>query len=69
VPIAQIKAAAEYAGAFIGIRSGLCDVLYTANCRKTVVFPDCHYSTTPHKVEDFFALPGWETIIYGRQGG
>ncbi|MCL2399038.1 MAG: hypothetical protein FWC91_04735 [Defluviitaleaceae bacterium] len=63
VPLAQMKAAVEYAGAFIGIRSGLCDVICTANCRKIVVFPDCYYSTTPYKVDEFFALPGWEKII------
>jgi hypothetical protein len=64
IPISQMLSAAEYAGTFIGIRSGLCDVLYTANCRKTVVFPDCFYSTTAYKVADFFALPGWERIVY-----
>ncbi|MDR2089460.1 MAG: hypothetical protein LBP73_08905 [Clostridiales Family XIII bacterium] len=63
VPIAQMPAAAEHAGTFIGLRSGLCDVLFTANCRKTVVFPDCCYSTTPHKVADFFDLPGWKKIV------
>ncbi|MDR1605431.1 MAG: hypothetical protein LBS10_11720 [Gracilibacteraceae bacterium] len=63
IPLAQIVAAAEYAGAFVGVRSGLCDVLYTARCRKTVVFPDCYYSGTPYKVADFFALPGWERIV------
>jgi hypothetical protein len=62
-PLAQMTAAAEHAGTFIGLRSGLCDVLFSANCRKVVVFPDCHYSTTTHKVADFFALPGWERII------
>ena len=64
VSIAQVIAAAEHAGTFIGLRSGLCDVLRTAKCRKIVVFPDCFYSTTPHKVADFFALPGWETIVW-----
>jgi len=63
VPISQLPAAAEYAGTFIGIRNGLCDILHTVDCRKVVVFPDCYYSTTPHKVADFFALPGWESII------
>ena len=62
VPINQMKAVVEHAGVFIGIRNGLCDVLNTANCRKIVVIPDCYYSTTPHKVEDFFTLPGWEKI-------
>jgi len=60
IPIPQIKAAVEYAGTFIGIRNGLCDVLTTAVCRKIVVFPDCYYSTTPYKVSEFFDLPGWE---------
>ena len=64
IPVSQIPAAAEFAGTFIGIRNGLCDVLYAANCRKIVVYPDCYYSTTPFKVSDFFALPGWESIIY-----
>jgi hypothetical protein len=64
VPLSQVIAAAEYAGQFVGLRSGLCDILSTAKCRKTVVFPDCAYSTTPHKVEDFFALPGWEKIVW-----
>ena len=66
VPISQMIPAVEHAGAFVGIRSGLCDVLSTARCRKTVIFPDCHYSTTPHKVRDFFALPGWDAIVADR---
>jgi hypothetical protein len=64
LPLSEMVSAAEYAGIFIGLRSGLCDVLHTANCRKILVFPDCYYSVTPHKVADFFAMPGWETIIY-----
>jgi hypothetical protein len=64
-PISQMPAAAEYAGTFIGIRNGLCDVLFTAKCRKTVIFPDCYYSTTPHKVGDFFDLPRWEKVVIG----
>lgn len=63
IPISQIIAAAEHAGTFIGIRNGLCDVLFTANCKRAVIFPDCYYSTTPHKVADFFALPRWEEIV------
>jgi hypothetical protein len=65
ISISQMFAAAEFAGTFIGIRSGLCDVLYAADCRKIVVFPDCYYSTTPFKVADFLALPGWESVTKG----
>jgi hypothetical protein len=64
LPLSQMKAAAEYAGVFAGLRSGLCDVVHAANCRRIVVFPDCFYSTTPHKVADFFALPGWERLVW-----
>ncbi len=63
-PIPLIIAASEHAGRFVGIRSGLCDVLTTAKCQKTVIYPDSFYSTTPHKVADFFALPGWESQLF-----
>lgn len=29
----------EYAGCFVGIRSGLCDILSTAQCRKIIIYP------------------------------
>jgi len=63
LPIDQLIPAVEYAGVFIGLRNGICDIVNTARCRKIVVFPDCYYSSTPHKVKDFFELPGWERII------
>jgi hypothetical protein len=63
IPIPEVLEAAEHAGTFIGLRSGLCDVVHTARARKVHVFPDAYYSTTPYKVADFFALPGWESVI------
>jgi len=62
LPLDQLISAVEFAGHFIGLRSGLCDIVSTANCCKTVVMPDCIYSTTNIKVADFFELPGWEQI-------
>lgn len=64
IPISQMKSAVEHAGTFIGIRSGLCDIINSAACRKIVIFPDCIYSTTNIKVKDFFAMQGWKTILY-----
>jgi hypothetical protein len=64
LPLNQMIAAAEYAGHFVGVRSGLCDIINSAECKKTVIFPDCVYSTTQWKVADFFALAGWEQVIY-----
>jgi hypothetical protein len=63
-PLNQAIRAAEYAGYFIGIRNGLCDIINSAICEKTVVFPDCIYSTTKMKVSEFFALPGWNNLLY-----
>jgi len=63
VPIPELLDAVEHAGTFISLRSGLCDVVHTARARKVHVFPDAHYSTTPYKVADFFALPGWESVV------
>ncbi len=63
VPIPEMLDAVEHAGTFIGLRSGLCDVIHTARARKIHVFPDAYYSTTPYKVADFFALPGWESVV------
>jgi GTP:adenosylcobinamide-phosphate guanylyltransferase/tRNA A-37 threonylcarbamoyl transferase component Bud32 len=63
-PLNQAVGAVEFAGHFIGIRSGLCDVINSAVCNKTVVFPDCIYSTTKMKVSEFFALPDWNKPDY-----
>jgi hypothetical protein len=63
IPIPELLDAVEHAGTFISLRSGLCDVVHTARARKIHVFPDAYYSTTPHKVADFFALPGWESVV------
>jgi hypothetical protein len=63
IPIPELLDAVEHAGTFIGLRSGLCDVVHTARARKVHVFPDACYSTTSYKVADFFALPGWESVV------
>ena len=59
----EMISAVEMAGAFIGIRSGLCDVIKTAKCRKTVIFPDCYYSSTDKKISEVFALDGWNQVM------
>ena len=63
IALPELLDAVEHAGTFISMRSGLCDVVHTARARKVHVFPDAHYSTTPYKVADFFALPGWESVV------
>lgn len=63
ISLMELKSAAERAGTFIGVRSGLCDVIKDAGCRKIVLFPDCYYSDTRWKAADFFYLEGWENIV------
>lgn len=60
--ISELQSVAEYAGTFIGIRSGLCDVLKYAECEKTALYPDYNYCDTRWKAIDMYALEGWENI-------
>lgn len=63
--ISQMQSAAEYAGIFIGIRSGLCDVLRYAHCRKIALYPHYFYCDTAWKAIDMYALEGWDNIAVG----
>lgn len=60
--ISQIQSLVEHAGTFIGIRSGLCDVIKYADCKKIALFPDYNYSDTKWKAIDMYYLDGWENI-------
>lgn len=61
--ISEIQSVVEWAGTFIGIRSGLCDVIRDASCRKIALYPDYHYSDTKWKAIDMYRLEGWENIV------
>ena len=58
----EMKSIVERAGTFIGIRSGLCDVLRTANCRKIALYPDYNYCDTKWKAIDIYWLDEFENI-------
>lgn len=61
--IAQIRSLVEKAGIFIGIRSGLCDVIRDAACKKIALYPDYQYSDTKWRAIDMYRLEGWENIV------
>ena len=61
--IAEMKSAAEQAGVFIGIRSGMCDVIKTAECRKIALYPDYYYCDTKWKSIDMYSIEGFENIV------
>lgn len=63
VQLNELQSVVERAGIFIGLRSGLCDVIRGADCRKIVLYPDCFYSSTRWKVEEIFHMDGWENIV------
>lgn len=63
--ISQMRSVVERAGTFIGIRSGLCDVIRYAWCRKIALYPDYNYSDTKWKAIDMYAIDDWENIVVG----
>ncbi len=63
LPLDEMISAVEWAGYFMGMRSGLCDLLTSANCAKTMVFPSCCFSGTAYPVSDFFALEDWDIQV------
>lgn len=69
VPLSNMQSLMEWAGGFIAIRSGLCDILQEAECRKIVLYPDACYSDTPWQVVQFFGLPGCDNVIFKNDGG
>lgn len=62
-PLAAMQRMVERAGMFVSLRSGLCDVLRFADCRKVALYPQQYYSTTPYTVEAVNHIEGWENLI------
>lgn len=61
--LSEMKSVVERAGTFIGIRSGLCDVIREASCKKIALYPDYYYCDTRWKAIDMYAIKGWENIV------
>ncbi|MCI9180628.1 MAG: hypothetical protein HFG50_11600 [Lachnospiraceae bacterium] len=63
--IDEMQLIVEWAGIFIGIRSGLCDVIKEASCRKIALYPDYNYCDTRWKAVEIYWLEGWENMVAG----
>lgn len=61
--LTQLQSLVEWAGTFVGIRSGLCDILKYADCDKTALYPDYNYSDTQWKAIDMYAMDGWRNLV------
>lgn len=55
-PISKLCSVVEQAGTFIGIRSGLCDVIQEAKAKKIALYPDYYYCDTKWKAMDIYYL-------------
>ena len=56
VPYRLVQPFCERAGIFIGLRSGLCDIVSSARCRKVVLYSDEVKTGGPCTWMDFFSL-------------
>ena len=65
VALNEIQSVVEHAGTFIGLRSGLCDVIKYADCKKIALYPDAFYSDTKWKMQEIYYLDGWQNIVVG----
>lgn len=54
--IMEMRSVVERAGTFIGIRSGLCDILREAKARKVALYPDYNYCDTKWKAIDIYYI-------------
>jgi hypothetical protein len=54
--IAQMRSVVERAGVFIGIRSGMCDILREAKAKKIALYPDYNYSDTRWKAIEMYHI-------------
>lgn len=63
--ISEIRSVVERAGTFVGIRSGICDVLRTAEARKIALYPDYYYCDTKWKAIEMYHIDGWENRLAG----
>jgi hypothetical protein len=59
----ELKSVVERAGIFIGIRSGLCDILREVRAKKIVLFPDYNYSDTRWKAIDMYYIDQFDHNI------
>lgn len=62
VPLPEMISVLEKAGTFIGLRSGLCDVVRTAKCKKIALYPDYNYCDTKWKAIDIYSIDGFKNV-------
>lgn len=61
--IFEMKSVVERAGTFIGIRSGLCDVIREVKAKKIALYPDYYYCDTKWKAIEMYWIDQFEYNI------
>ena len=56
----EMRSVVERAGTFIGIRSGLCDILREAKAKKIALYPDYNYCDTKWKAIEMYNIEQFE---------
>jgi hypothetical protein len=59
----EMRSVVERAGTFIGIRSGLCDILREAKAKKIALYPDYNYCDTKWKAIDMYYIKQFDHNI------
>jgi hypothetical protein len=59
----EMRSVVERAGTFVGIRSGLCDILREAKAKKIALYPDYNYSDTKWKAIDMYYIEQFDYNI------
>lgn len=62
VQLNEKKSLLEKAGTFIGVRSGLCDIIKSVNCKKIALYPDYYYMGTRWKAIDMYSIDSFTNI-------
>ena len=52
----KMRSVVERAGTFVGIRSGLCDIIRDAKAKKIAIYPDYNYCDTRWKAIDIYYI-------------
>jgi hypothetical protein len=64
----ELRSVVERAGTFIGIRSGLCDVLREAKAKKIALYPDYNYCDTKWKAIEMYYIEQFEYNLLAEEG-
>lgn len=66
--IFELKSVVERAGLFIGIRSGLCDVIREAKAKKIALYPDYNYCDTQWKAIEIYWIHQFDYNLLAEEG-